>query len=283
MIEFYVHDTRQIESPGYDKALSRRDVYDWQFSESIKTLSDFYAYLDEGDPFESLIYWIYQGFRDTLDKKKQDEWASVEFTREDIEHWIHHVGEERFLKMIQTKFDNWLDADFPYDEIVYANSPCDGYSAAYAWFVTEDALCEKLSIDLIEGYHPGDDSQVAELMMSVDEANKICHQEDLGISFKQIQEEEITYEIDSEAVAIMEQKRKEFFDTHGMTENEWNMLQWEQTLEKLEGEHGDTIHAIFDTIDTLSQQEPNIKKSILWLEMLNKHLNCKEVILNSSS
>ncbi len=68
----------------------------------------------------------------------------------------------------------------------HGDASVDGYRAAFDFFEEEPETSETLGIEIIEGRHPGDNTQVAELGISTTEANKRAQEAGLAIVFQDI-------------------------------------------------------------------------------------------------
>jgi|GEM_PF-2386481 len=87
---------------------------------------------------------------------------------------------------IVSAFNNWLEAVPQGEDWEHGDVSVDGYRAAFEFFEEEPEISDTLGIEIIEGRHPGDNTQVAELAVSTDEANKRAKDAGLDIVFKDI-------------------------------------------------------------------------------------------------
>jgi len=94
---------------------------------------------------------------------------------------LSEVGEASatFESNLVDLFNTWLEEKF-----VGAGN-YHSYHTAFQFFEQMGrSVTQELGIEIIEGRHPGDDTQVAELKVSVDEANMRAREHGIGIVFE---------------------------------------------------------------------------------------------------
>jgi len=177
-----------IYDKSYESPKTNRDAYD--IFGSIDTLDDLQDVMTDCTPFEWYVSSLYEEFRGNIGNKgEQDTWAKnyEVWSNEDkitLERWVSVYGEKVFLKNMNHELETFLNVPFSASDYgVFSNVPIDGATYVYHFFESEFAFSEMLSIDLVEGYHPGDDSQVAELNIPVADANRICTQYNIPVCF----------------------------------------------------------------------------------------------------
>jgi len=89
-------------------------------------------------------------------------------------------------KPIVKAFNEWLSAAPDGEDWEHGDVSVDGYRAAFEFFEEEPEISDTLGIEIIEGRHPGDNTQVAELSISTAEANKRAKAAGFDIVFKDI-------------------------------------------------------------------------------------------------
>lgn len=89
-------------------------------------------------------------------------------------------------KPIVNAFNDWLSAAPHGEDWEHGDVSVDGYRAAFEFFEEEPKISDTLGIEIIEGRRPGDNTQVAELTISTDEANKRSKEAGFDIVFKDI-------------------------------------------------------------------------------------------------
>jgi hypothetical protein len=80
--------------------------------------------------------------------------------------------------------DNTVISEYDFDSGIFKCKYADGeYREAFSFFSDVGCdLLEMIDLDMIEGRHPGDDTQVAELTGSIEAANAAA--EKLGLDFR---------------------------------------------------------------------------------------------------
>jgi hypothetical protein len=83
-------------------------------------------------------------------------------------------------------FNDWLDGAPQGEDWDHGDVSVDGYKAAFEFFEERRKISDALGIKITEGRHPGDNTQVAELEISTEEANKRAKYSGFDIVFKDI-------------------------------------------------------------------------------------------------
>lgn len=83
-------------------------------------------------------------------------------------------------------FNKWLEATPQGEDWEHGDASVDGYRAAFDFFEGKPEISDALGIEIIEGRHPGDNTQVAELGTSTAEANKRAQEAGVDIVFQNI-------------------------------------------------------------------------------------------------
>ena len=177
-----------IYDKSYESPKTNRDAY--EIFGSIDTLDDLKGVMADCTPFEWHVSSLYEEFRGNIvNNKEQGTWTKYyeAWRNEDeitLERWVSVYGEKMFLENMDGELESFLNEPFSASDYgVHSCVPMDGAAYVYRFFESEDVFSEMLSIDLIEGYHPGDDSQAAELNIPVADANRICTQYNIPICF----------------------------------------------------------------------------------------------------
>ena len=184
---FHVY-SNTIYDKSYESPKTNRDAFD--IFGSVDTLDGLKGVMEECTPFEWHVSSLYEEFRNNIrNKVEQDTWAKYYEAWSEVDditlvRWVSVYGMKVFLETMDQELTSFLNAHFSAsDHGVFAAVPVDGAAYVYHFFESEYAFSKMLSIDLIEGYHPGDDSQAAELTIPIDEANRICTENDIPVHF----------------------------------------------------------------------------------------------------
>lgn len=185
---FQVDTDGILDDHSYDAPKLRREAYDIPIK--ITSLDDL-LYCMEWQPFAWVVDWKYDEFLQHLPQREQTKWlkeidgGSSDDNKEALEKWSNAIGEKEFIVQMNNALKEWLDEKINItDEEVYADIPLYGGAYVFTFFNNEPDLIEQLDIGLIEGFHPGDDSQHTMLGISMEKANMICIENNLPIRFE---------------------------------------------------------------------------------------------------
>ena len=185
---FHVDQDGMLDDYSYDTPITHRDAYN--IPTEITSMDDL-LYCMEWQPFAWVIDNMYYYFVEELPESERPNWireiddGSSKKDLEAIEQWHDHLGKEVFISEMNNALQEWLNEEVNIsEEEVYADVPLYGGTYVFNFFDSEPELMDQLDITLVEGFHPGDDSQHAMLGISVEEANKICISNDLPIRFE---------------------------------------------------------------------------------------------------
>jgi hypothetical protein len=84
-------------------------------------------------------------------------------------------------------FNDWLASEPDGEDWEHGDETVDGYRSAFVFFEENREISETLGIKIIEGRRPGDNTQVAELSVSIVEANKRAQAAGLDIVMQDIE------------------------------------------------------------------------------------------------
>lgn len=202
IILFEVSENGTLYREGIKAAETRAECYDWvvdTWSESASALADA---LEECPPLAWEVEAIYDEARTVIleaieSAGKDDKHPSPEREQlaerladmpEDpeggVKHWLRHLDSDNF-KIIAERIRSWFASPPEWQTEATSIPDCiTSEGAAYEHFSLSDAeTLDTLEIDLVEGFYPGDDSRVAKLRCSVEEANAAAQSAGLSERF----------------------------------------------------------------------------------------------------
>ena len=191
---FAVDSDGSLSDPSYDPQV-RADVYD-DYPDPIKTRKDLIYAVDAIPPLCEVLASAYEagmGCPYTDPVEKEDNWPEVDpwdWDESFFTDW-YPLLKAADLKKLSKMISVWLNEEPNWSlEEPHFHLPADSYGIAFDFFqsyVAEDAnqqVLHKLGIELIEGFHPGDDSRVAQLSLGPEQANAICIEFNMPMRFK---------------------------------------------------------------------------------------------------
>jgi len=84
-------------------------------------------------------------------------------------------------------FNDWLASEPDGEDWEHGDETVDGYRSAFLFFEENRDIADSIGIKIIEGRRPGDNTQVAELGVSIIEANKRAQAANLDIVIQNIE------------------------------------------------------------------------------------------------
>ncbi len=211
-LTFLVDGSDVLAREGYgdeSEALSRGELY--YFENDIRSIGDLQSLLEECRPlcwsFNSL-YWdfldcVLEPADDGAEFENKRAWGEPGFyvrlhpgddpwppdfdgNASVLKRWSAAVGEDAFLAFARDEIDKWLEEEPDGDEYDYDRFDIPPTAGAYAfqYFSAEENLADEIGVELVEGWHPGDDTRAAILTIPIEEANERCRNLGVPIVFK---------------------------------------------------------------------------------------------------
>lgn len=123
--------------------------------------------------------------RESLLAAKRAELAAMPEEPEDgALPWLRAMDKARFMVLVVPRIDAWLDAapDWGGDEGEHLPENATGQGIAFSFF-RDCEWSEELGVEVVEGFHPGDNSCVAVLKQGIAEANAVAVASDVPVRF----------------------------------------------------------------------------------------------------